>query len=69
MLLEWLEDVRLYEVQGYGAAIRLPDCAAPLLADVAAALVSAAAAADSNHNVFWLSFVQLRIAPQNPKTP
>lgn len=42
-LLEWLEDVRLYETQGYGAAINY-EIAAPLLADIASALTSAARA-------------------------
>ncbi len=36
-LLEWLEDVRLWEVQGYGAAINY-EIAAPLMADIVRSL-------------------------------
>ncbi|KAF6248610.1 histidine phosphatase superfamily [Scenedesmus sp. NREL 46B-D3] len=43
MLLEWLEDVRLYETQGYGAEVNY-GIAAPLLSDIASALTSAATA-------------------------
>eukprot|EP00775_Hariotina_reticulata_P002690 gene2690-2990_t len=54
LLLEWLEDVRLYEVQGYGAAINY-QIAAPLLADVATALVSAAAATSAGRTPLQLA--------------
>lgn len=40
-LLEWMDDVRLYETQGYGATINY-QIAAPLLADIAKSLKKAA---------------------------
>jgi hypothetical protein len=66
LLLEWLEDVRLYEVQGYGAAINY-QIAAPLLADVAAALVSAAAATSAGR--LPLQLARLNFAHCETLTP
>ncbi|WIA34254.1 hypothetical protein OEZ86_012605 [Tetradesmus obliquus] len=66
VLLEWLEDVRLYETQGYGAEVNY-GIAAPLLSDIASALT--AAASSHTQNTRPLQRVRLHFAHCETLTP